>query len=488
MPISFDQIPIGILTPGQFIEFNASQAVSGPQVQPQRALVIGQKLAAGTAPAGAPVRVTSADEAVQLFGRGSMLAAMCAAFLANNPVAEMTAFPLSDNGAGVAATKTITITGPATAAGTLNVLVGGRRVQVAVADDDTATEVATAVAAAINANADLPVTAASAAGVVTATSRHKGEAGQGLDIRVNYRAGEVTPAGLTVAVAAGVNGTGNPDASTAFDVIGDEWFNTFVLPYTDAANLDAFDAELADRFGPLRMIDGLAFSAAAGAHGTLTALGNGRNSPHVTIGGIKGSPTPTWETAAAYAGQVSYHGAIDPARPFQTLALKGVLAPAVADRFSRAERNLLLADGISTFTVDQGGNVLIERPVTTFQTNAFGLPDTAYLDVNTLLTLSYLRWSMRARLASKFPRHKLASDGTLYGPGQAVVTPKVIRAELVSLFGDWMDLGLVEDIEQFKRDLIVERDAGDPNRLNALIPSNLVNQFRVFAGQVQFRL
>lgn len=488
MSISFDQIPIGILTPGQFIEFNASQAVSGPQVQPQRALVIGQKLVAGTAPAGAAVRVTSADQAVQLFGRGSMLAAMCAAFLANNPVAEMSAFPLADNGAGVAATKTITITGPATAAGTLNILIAGRRIQAPVSAGDTASDVAMSARIAINAALDLPVTGAEVGGVITLTARHKGAAGNDIDVRVNYRAGEVTPAGLAVVVAAGVNGTGNPDASTVFDAIGDEWFNTFVLPYTDAANLDAYDAELADRFGPLRMIDGLAFSAAAGAHGTLAALGNGRNGPHVSIGGIKGSPTPPWETAAAYAGQVSYHGAIDPARPFQTLVVKGVLAPAVADRFSRAERNLLLADGISTFTVDQGGNVLIERPVTTFQTNAFGLPDTAYLDVNTLLTLSYLRWSMRARLASKFPRHKLANDGTLYGPGQAIVTPKVIRAELVSLFGDWMELGLVEDIEQFKRDLIVERDAGDPNRLNALIPSNLVNQFRVFAGQVQFRL
>ncbi len=488
MSISFNQIPLDLRTPGQFVEFDASRAVSGPQAQPQRVLIIGQKLAAGVAVANVPIRITQADQAIQQFGRGSMLAAMCAAFLLNNPTAEMSALPMIDNGAGVAATKTITLTGPATAAGTLDLLVAGQKVQVAVAAEDTATEVAAAIAAAVTALPDLPVTAAAALGVATLTARHKGVAGNDVDVRVNYRTGEVTPAGLTVAIAAGVAGTGNPDVTAAFTAIGDDWYNTFILPWTDEANLDVVEDELVSRFGPLRMIDGLAFTFASDVYGDLATLGSSRNSPHVSIGGMKGSPTPPWTIAAAYAGVVAYHGAIDPARPFQTLVLQGVLAPASVDRFTREERDLLLRDGISTFTVDAGGNVAIERPITTYQTNPFGLPDVAYLDVNTLLTLSYLRWSARVRIGSKYGRHKLAADGTQYGAGQAVVTPKVIRAELISLFLEWMSIGLVEDIEAFKRDLIVERDPTDPNRLNALIPPNLVNQFRVFAAQVQFRL
>lgn len=488
MSISFDTIPLDLRTPGQFVEFNSSRATTGPQAQPQRALIIGQKLAAGVAVANTPIRITQADQAIQQFGRGSMLAAMCAAFLLNNPTVEMSALPMTDNAEGVAATKTITITGPATGAGTLSLLIAGQKVEVAVADEDTATEVATAIAARVTALLDLPVTAASAAGVATLTARHKGVAGNDIDVRVNYRAGEVTPAGLTVAVAAGTAGTGNPDVTAAFTAIGDDWYNTFILPWTDAGNLEVVEDELADRFSGLRMIDGLAFTFASDTYGDLATLGASRNSPHVSIGGLKASPTPPWIIAADYGAAVSYHGAIDPARPFQSLVLKSTLAPAVGDRFTRAERDLLLRDGISTFTVDAGGNVAIERPITTYQTNAFGLADVAYLDVNTLLTLSYLRWSARARIGSKYGRHKLASDGTLYGAGQAVVTPKVIRAELISLFREWMDIGLVEDIEAFKTDLIVERDAGDVNRLNALIPPNLVNQFRVFAAQVQFRL
>ena len=51
------------------------------------------------------------------------------------------------------------------------------------------------------------------------------------------------------------------------------------------------------------------------------------------------SPTPPYEWAAAVAGIVSYHGNIDPARPFQTLALKGVLPAKQEDRLTLRENN-----------------------------------------------------------------------------------------------------------------------------------------------------
>jgi phage tail sheath gpL-like len=416
-----------------------------------------------------------------------MLAAMCAAFLLNNPTAEVWAFPIADDDAGTAATKTVTITGPATGAGKAKPWVGGRRVRATVAAGDTATEVATALAAAVNAAPDLPMTATSAAGIVTLAARHKGEAGSGIDVRTRYYA-EAAPAGLTFAVAAGVAGAGNPDLAEVLSAIGDEWFDGFVLPWTDAANLSTMDAALDERWGALKMIEGAAFAVAQGSYGALAALGGGRNGAHTSIGGLRGSPTPTWETAAAYAGQVTASAAIDPARPFQGLALKGVLAPIVSDRFSREERDLLLRDGISTFTVSPDGQVLIERPISTYQTNPFGLEDTAYLDLNTHYTLAYLRWSTRQRIAARFGRHKLANDDAAFAPGQAVATPKDIRAELIALFLEWRDAGLVEDVEAFKAALVVERDGEDPNRVNVLMPPDLVNQFRVFAASIQFRL
>ena len=282
------------------------------------------------------------------------------------------------------------------------------------------------------------------------------------------------------------SGTSNPDVQAAITAIGDEQYHTVVMPYTDSSNLGKLETLLATRFGPMVQKEGHAFAAAAGSHATITTLGGTRNSPHLTIMGAGKSPTPSWVWAAVAAAVDAYEP--DPARPRQTLVLPGVLAPAIADRWTRDERNLALFDGISTTVVDAGGQVLIERLITTYQTNAFGVADTSYLDVETVRTIAYLRFTVRARIAQKFPRHKLADDGTLYGPGQAVVTPKVIRDELVALFMDWMDAGLAEGLEQFKTDLLVQRASGDPNRVDAIIPPDVVNQFRVFAAQVQFRL
>lgn len=488
MPISFSDIPVTIRTPGQYVEFDNSQAIQGLTIDSTKVLLIGQKLAGGSAPAGVPIQVLSADHAASLFGRASLLHRMVAAYKANDDWSGTYALPLADDAGGVAAAGTITVTGTATAAGTISAYLGGERVRAAVTAGDTANIAGAALAAAINADADLPVTAANANGLVTVTARHKGEFMNGFDIRLNRALGEAVPAGLAVACVNMAAGTANPDLGSALAALGDVHYHHIVLPYTDSASLDDVVAEATTRGDGMHQIECQVWSAAAGTHGTLTTLGNSRNAPWLSIIGAKSSPTPAFIWAAAYGAQAARHLSIDPARPLQTLVLKGVVAPDESDRFTRAERNLLLYDGIATFLVGTDGSVMIERAVTTFQTNPYSLPDASYLDSETLATLSILRRTLRARFASKFPRHKLAQDGTRFGMGQAVMTPALGRAELIDLARRWEDLGWVEDVDGYKERLIVEIDATDPNRMNALIPPDLINQLRVFAGVVQFRL
>ena len=105
-----------------------------------------------------------------------------------------------------------------------------------------------------------------------------------------------------------------------------------------------------------------------------------------------------------------------------------MLPPAEADRFTMSERNIHLTDGAATFIVDAGGRCLIERLTTTYKTNALGVPDISYLDIETMRTIAFLRYSVRALIGLRYPRHKLASDGTRFGAGQAIVTPNIIRA------------------------------------------------------------
>lgn len=486
--ISFDTIPSDVRVPLAYIEFNNSRATAGLAQNSYTILVLGQRLAAGSVAQGVPVEVFGAAQAEQYFGRGSMLASMLAALKKANSYTRVVAIGLDDDAAGAQATGTLTFTGAATQAGTLNLYIAGTKVPVGVAIGDDPTAVAASVIAAIAANTQLPVTAAAAAGVVTLTARHKGEVGNDLDVRVNYYTGEQTPAGLQLAIVAMTGGTSNPDVSTAIAAMGDAWYQAIVMPYTDAANLVALEAELLSRFGGIRQIDGVAYTAFRGTAAATDTFGTGRNSAFVSCMGTSIAPQPPYLWAAVNAAVAAAALAIDPARPLQTLQLVGIMPPQQADQFTFDERNLQLHSGIATHKVDAGGNVLIERQVTMYQKNASDIADTSYLDVNTIATLSYIRYATRARITSKYPRHKLAGDTVKVAAGQAIVTPSVIRAELVGLATELQDAGLIEDLAQFKTDLVVQINANDPNRVDVLSSPNLVNQLRIFAEQIQFIL
>ncbi|QUM72182.1 phage tail sheath subtilisin-like domain-containing protein [Sphingopyxis granuli] len=485
--ISFNQIPASLRVPGAYVEFDSSRANGGLPALANRVLIIGQKLGAGTGAALVPTRLFSTAQADELFGKASVLARCHRAFRIGDASSECWAIALADPGAGTAATGTITVTGPATAAGTIALMIAGQAVPVGVASAATANTVATAIAAAINGMATLPVTAAAEAAVVTLTAKHKGTVGNDIDVRHSFFQGEALPGGIALAIVAMAGGAGDADHDALWDAIADGAYRTIILAHHSAAVLDSVEDELESRWGPTRMLESFCWTAHRGDLAALAAFGETRNCPLVSTIGTGLSPTPPWEWAGNYGAIGGYQSAIDPARPLQTLRLDAVRPPAENARFAWADREALLRSGIATFTVDAGGNVQIERTVTSYRENAYGEEDTSYLDAETPLTLSYLRVSWRGRVLGKYPRHKLANDGTRYSAGQAIVTPIVLRAEAVAWFLELEEAGLVEDVEQFKADLIVERDAGDPNRVNMLLPPNLVNQLRVLGAQVQFR-
>lgn len=485
--VSFNEIPDNIRVPGIYIEIDPSKAVSGGAVMERRLLLVGQRLAAGTVAALIPVRLGSqaGDQAAQAFGQGSMLHAMAGAARKADEYVDIWAIALDDDAAGASATGSVTFGGTPLANGTLALYIGGALVRIAVIAAETPETLATRLADTINADADLPVTASAALGVVNLTCRWKGETGNDLDLRLNYY-GEQTPAGLTVAIAVMAGGTANPEVAPVLDAIAGQQYYSIVCPYLDGPNLTALETEMVDRFGPMEVLTGHVFNAKVGNHAELSTWGSARNSPHVSTLGLYDMPTAPWAAAAVWATVAESSGANDPARPFRSLALPGVLPPPEKNRFTRAERNLLLFDGISTFTVDQGGTVLIETIITNYQTNSFGLPDIALLRLETKWTADLIRYRFNAAVAREYPRHKLG-DKTI--PGQAIATPTTVRATLIAEAVRLSDQdGLIEDIEGFKRDLIIKRSTQNPNRMNAVLTPNLVNQFDIFAAAVQYRL
>jgi phage tail sheath gpL-like len=201
-----------------------------------------------------------------------------------------------------------------------------------------------------------------------------------------------------------------------------------------------------------------------------------------------GSPSPTFEWSAAYAAKAQRSLVNDPARPLQTLSLNGIKLAPLQQRFNTPEINTLAQSGLATQKAGSDNQPMISRETTTYQLNLYGNPDTAYELVTTLATLAKLIRNQKQAVTSKFPRMKLANDGTRFGPGQAIVTPSIIKMELIAEYAADSYNGLVENISAFEQNLLVERDSTDPNRVNVLYPPDLINQLRVFAVLAQFRL
>ena len=489
MAISFNTIPQQVYTPLFYAEVDNSAANTA--TDSMQALIIGPMLASGKATAGELTIVGTADQAGELFGRGSVLHRMVKAYRTQDSMGTLYCMPLEDPSSGVAATKTITVTGTATEAGTLSLYVGFELVQVGVAVGDEVNDVATRTASAINAMPDLPVTAQASAGVVTLTAKHKGLIGGDIPLAINLLGagnGQVTPAGISVEFAEGTSASGAPDIEQAFSDLKEEAFEFIALPYGDATSWNDSKTAMANRWAYNIQLYGHVYSIKRGAREDLIEIGESQNDPHLTVfAASETDPNFVVDRLGAALGQIAVSVKADPARPFQTLALSGITAPRVSDRFSREERESLLAAGVATF-VDTSSNTQIERAVTTYIENSYGSRDNSYQDAETLHTLGYIIRYLRTQITSKFGRHKLANDGTSFGEGQAIVTPSIIKSELIAAYSDLMDRGLVENMDAFKEFIIVERNATDPNRVDVLFPPDLVNQLRIFAMLVQFRL
>lgn len=507
MPVSFAQIPSNIRVPLYWVEVDPSMA--GLPTIRQPSLLVGIMLPGdfadglGEAQPNVPIPIGTQAQADKNFGLGSQLANMFKAFYRNNWANEVWGVGLTLPADSVHASGTITVTQPPTEAGTIHLYIGGDYVGVVVGMQDTVEEVAEKIEERINSNVNLPVTAEISADgdgdEVILTCVWPGVSGNDIRVDLNvYGAmgGEQTPIGLVLTLPATgflSGGSGVPSMTDAILNSTEQNFEYVAMPFSDSNSMLAWEQEFGfsdtGRWGWQRQQFGHIFGAKRGTYQSLMDFGNTRNSGVNSVMGFElTSPSPEWEWAAAYTAKAQRALTNDPARPLQSLSLNGIKLAPLQERFNFLELNALASNGIAIQKAGSDNQPMIAREQTTYRLNLYMQPDDAYELVTTLATLARLIRNQRHAITTKFPRHKLANDGTRFGPGQAVVTPGVIKAELIAQYRIDEFNGLVEDIRNYKRHLIVERDPNDPNRVNVLYPPDLINQLRIFAVLAQFRL
>jgi len=491
--VVFNNIPGNIRVPFFYAEF---QPGGTPYAQNARLLLIGQKLSGGSATAEQPVLVRDGS-AHELFGLDSMLARMCETARRNAPVQEIWALPLADAGAGVAATGKISVGAPSlTYAQPLSVYISGRRVRIPVLTSDARATIASNLVAAINAERGLAVTAAvngTNSYEVDLTARHKGTLGNKVEIEKGQIA-EDGPLGQTgsqcvLTITAMASGAGDPEIDAALVNLGDDEFDWIAMPYADATNIGHMSDVMNDvsgRWSWAKQIYGHCVCVATDTVGNLSTLGSGLNDQHLSIFPARKFLSPPEETAAALGAIVAVHlqgpgASAELSRPLQTLVLDGIKGPRlISDRLTLSDRQTLYYDGISGYHVRRDGQVAIDRIVTTYQSNAWGDPDWTYLDVETMAQAMYGIRYLRTKVTSTHGRKALADTNPGGNPG--IVTATDIRLTLIHGYQDLVALGVFEGPDLFARDIVVERDLVDANRINASLPLDHVNQLRILAA------
>lgn len=489
MQFAFDEIPYDLRVPGSYVEVRPTYLEMGLAEFPARGLIIAQMLDTGSAQPLTLYRITRDVEGAVLCGAGSIGDAMVRAARRQNRTSDLWLLPVADLAGGTAATGKAAIAGEGS--GEVSLYIAGRRARVVATSAMTPAQIAAALVAAINADAGMPVVAAQgtagAANEVLLTAKHKGEAGNAIDLRTRRFAGETVPAGLTVTITAMASGAGNPDIADAIEAITGEWFTEIAAPWTDDANLTALAEEMRKRYVATSGLDGHAYVGLRGTFGQASAKGGVTNCPHLTILPAKRSPSSPWEWAATLMGATLFHLTNDPARQLRTIRLEGILAPDPEDRFTDLERDLLLRDGLSTWTATADGGVVLERVITTYRRSALNVPDEAWLDVMVPHVATRIRYDWRAFVSLAYPRHKLAPDGSVAASAANVVTPARMKASWAGRCRLYAERAWIVNTGATVQASSFAIDADDRNRMNARQEIDIIGNLMVLAAALEFR-
>lgn len=479
-----------VVVPFVGVEFDASGAFTGPSALPFKALIIGHKKSGASMADNVPILALNADDVAAKAGIGSMLHQQARKWFERNRFTETYIISVPAP-VGDASVFTYTVAGTATEAGELPIYIDGERFSVGVGIGDSATALSAALEAEIAARPDLiTFTSSENAGTISLTATYAGALGSDHDIREVYLDTDKIPAGLTVTLAEATPGSGTADISNAITGIAGTWFNIMTMPFNDSSNLDLMEAEMAVRFGPDVQQDGLCYFGYAdtAANSIAFSTAASRNSQSMVMVDAYRYTQHHMYVAAYVAAEVARSVENDPGQPLHRITLDTLLPPVASERHTLSTLNTLTKNGIMTLDPHQFGGPQTFGTVTMYLKNSSGINDQSYRYQNTLYILMFLRYDFVATILSKFGRARLVDNSDRIQSGLQVISPTIGKAEAVSIARNWETLGLVENVDTFVEEVVCQRNTQNPNRLDWILPPDLVNQFIVGSGDMLFRL
>ena len=449
------------MIPGSYTGYNYYAGPNGLPANIQKVLLIGDvsTAKASDTPVNKPTEIGTETEAYDFAGAGSVLMQMYKAAKKAWKYAQIT---MLRHGAvtGSAATWESTLSGTATAAGIVSVVINGQKISVGVAKTDTAAAVATALAAEVNNTPDAPVTAEAATAKVTLTAKCKGAyvsaAAGGLNVSVTSEA-----AGITAGAVSATAGVGTVDLTTALAAAFPERFHIIVSPVNDSTNLGYLKTHLEAAAAPLEQRGQRAICAMVSASASdAKSAATDQNYERLHIAAVKTKIDATvWEIAAGLGAIFASNS--KPNVPMNGVAIPGLATPAVEDKWSGEEQDLLLYGGVIPL-VEEDSQLCIVRAVTTKSNNS-GSRFTKLIDTGVIASLDYFRDSILAMHRAKYKNkviHALLPDA-LNEDNKAIAY--ALEAEAILRY-----------IDDYADQFITQESPNEPGRMLCQIPAPVV--------------
>lgn len=473
--IQLSEIPESTRKPGVYFEFNTKLARNSLPTNQQRVLIYGQRLASGWTPALKIVDVFNDKDAAVYFGAGSIAHRMVISAIQANPNAQISVIAVDDHASGQGAQWRIDfLATPQSSPGVLVVEIGNESVNVALEVGMNGGDIARAIIGAISGRPDLPVTAsgsdssAVSTGYVCFFAKNKGAAGRQIRIAVvtRYSTGASSTVRLTTQT-----GDLDPDLRPAYAAAFGASHEIRVCPFATKEALLAFRSHLEELGSPMEQRDAIGIAGTPGTLAAATTIAGNINCRIMSLGWYNKSKCTDGEIAAGYA--VVMAGEEHPARPLDTLEIKGLDIIDQEDQPGRKEQENALHNGVTPIVVGPGNRAQIVRAISTYLVDAQNIPDDSCLDITVLRTLHYFRKACRQAIAKRFPRELLSDK-----------TPPKVRTVLLEVAYKCEEMEILQSIDEHKDKLIVQKHERNKGMCVASIPAPIVHGMHVFAGRI----
>lgn len=486
----------------------------------QRALIVGNKLDAGSAAAGVLAENvgTSISEINGLFGARSHVAELVRAFREINGATPLDVLPLDDVPGATAATGAVGFSGTATETGTLDVSVGSAaryKFKVAIGNGDTATEIGATLSALVAAKTSAPFTAADNTGDVTFTASTESTIANDWMIQVE---GEV--AGVTATITAFSGGLTDPTLTGVFAAVGNVRYQTVVWP--GAYSLTPVESFLDGRFNADgELLQGVAIACVVDSVNNALTTSDALQSQSMVVlfskdisrDGLKGGQhkeipdvlsaklaalrSLRFTDGASLSQFLSTSAGLDQfgSRALATLPYANTLVPGIPvispiDDLTRLEMDTLREGGLSTIGPNRNFSAMVlSEIVTSSNKNLAGDPDDSFKFLNTVDAVAAVRDAFFINSRRRFAQSRLTSGDLI--AGRDMVNADSFRAFTEEVYFTLAEDGIVsnsiEDLAEFKRTSIIIVSTAQ-GRISFSCEPRLVTGLRAILGTIEVNI